>query len=59
MHLEVPNKLPNGIQVDKGQFKPRQTTSHMAWSPRKFRGNKRPTTKLGNSENKVEGGDEL
>jgi hypothetical protein len=31
----------------------------MAWSPKQLRGNKKPSTKILNYENKVEGGDEL
>jgi hypothetical protein len=31
----------------------------MAWFPRKLGGNKRPSTKLENFANKIEGGDEL
>jgi hypothetical protein len=44
MHLEVPNKLPNAMQGDKEQLKPK--TTPMAWSPRKLGGSKRPLAKL-------------
>jgi hypothetical protein len=58
MHLEVPNKLPDGMQVDKERFGPRETTP-MAWSPRKLGGSKKLAIKLKNSKNEVESSDEL
>jgi len=58
MHLEVPNKLLDDMQVDEEQLEPRQIAP-MAWFPRKLGGNKRPSTKLENFANKIEGGDEF
>jgi hypothetical protein len=47
MHLEVPIKLLNGMQVNKEWLKPGETTP-MAWSPKKLGGSKRPSAKLEN-----------
>jgi hypothetical protein len=58
MHLEVPNKSPNGMQVDKERLEPRETTL-VAWSPKKLGGSKRLAAKLEKYQNKAESGDEL
>jgi len=45
MHLEVPNKLLDGMQVNKEWLKPGEITP-MAWSTRKLGGSKRPLAKF-------------